>query len=72
MRKPDSEIFHLALKNINLRPVQSVFVGDNPVADIKGAKEAGLATVLLAPEDDLECPSADYHCKDLYELEQLF
>ena len=45
MRKPDSEIFLLALSKIQSRSETTLFVGDNPSIDIKGAINAGLVSV---------------------------
>ena len=41
-RKPHQRIFELALANWYLLPSEAAMVGDNLVADIKGAKDAGL------------------------------
>ena len=41
--KPDPRIFRDALKAMGLRePQQAMFIGDNPVADIDGAKRLGM------------------------------
>lgn len=45
LRKPDSAIFHLALKQLKVSPEQALFVGDDPVADIQGANHAGIKAV---------------------------
>ncbi len=45
VRKPDSRIFDRALKRLDVPAVQSIFVGDNPEADIRGAKNAGMKAV---------------------------
>ena len=47
IRKPDPEIFHLALSRINSSNETTLFVGDNPLWDIKGAIDAGLTSVWL-------------------------
>lgn len=41
-RKPDRRIFEMAAKGLGARPSNLVHVGDNPEADIWGAKCAGL------------------------------
>ncbi len=43
VRKPDSEIFRRALTRLALHPDEAVYVGDHPVTDIQGARDAGLA-----------------------------
>lgn len=47
IRKPDPGIFKLALAKINSSPNTTLFVGDNPVVDIKGANDSGLISVWL-------------------------
>lgn len=42
--KPHPEIFALALAALDADPGRTVFVGDNPVADMEGAKVAGMWT----------------------------
>jgi putative hydrolase of the HAD superfamily len=48
IRKPHPEIFHLALSRINSNNETTLFVGDNPLWDIKGAIDAGLIPVWLS------------------------
>jgi putative hydrolase of the HAD superfamily len=45
VRKPEPEIFHRALRRLGVGAEDSVFVGDNPEADIDGAKRAGMKAV---------------------------
>lgn len=45
LRKPDYEIFNLALSELNLQAMEAWFVGDHPVADMVGASRAGMTTV---------------------------
>lgn len=47
-RKPHPRIFELALSNWYLLPSEAVMVGDNPDADIRGAKNAGLYAVWIS------------------------
>jgi HAD superfamily hydrolase (TIGR01662 family) len=46
-RKPSQEIFQKALKAISVDASRTVFVGDTPSMDVKGAKNAGLRVVLI-------------------------
>lgn len=46
-RKPDREIFLRAVAGLGTAPAATLFVGDNPVADIRGAHQAGLRTAWL-------------------------
>ena len=45
-KKPDLEIFNLALNSAGLEPEKVIFVGDAEV-DVKGSKKAGMIPVLL-------------------------
>jgi len=45
--KPHSEIFHYALEKLKIKSHESLFVGDNPEADYKGAETAGLKPLLI-------------------------
>lgn len=48
VRKPNPEIFQLALLRINSINKTTLFAGDNPLWDIKGAIDAGLIPVWLS------------------------
>ena len=48
-RKPDRRIFEAALIAAGLEATETMFVGDSPVADIKGAAKAGMISVLKDP-----------------------
>jgi len=48
-RKPSKRIFEIALQKAQLQPDQTLFVGDSPRADIKGANQAGMISVLKDP-----------------------
>jgi putative hydrolase of the HAD superfamily len=45
LRKPDRRIFELALHRIGVAAHETIFVGDNPIADVDGARNAGLIAV---------------------------
>jgi putative hydrolase of the HAD superfamily len=47
--KPDRAAFVTVLDRLGARPERSVFVGDDPDADIVGASRAGMRTIYLAP-----------------------
>jgi putative hydrolase of the HAD superfamily len=44
--KPHSDIFNTALECLGTSPEETIFIGDNPVADIAGAQAAGMQAVL--------------------------
>lgn len=48
--KPDPEIFSRALKLMNLKPSEVVYVGDDPERDWKAASDAGLSIFRLDRE----------------------
>lgn len=50
VEKPSLEIFNIALDNLSLDPDEVIFVGDSPVSDYWGAKEAGLYAILIDRE----------------------
>ena len=68
-RKPDKEIFEFACRKIGADISNSIFVGDNPVADMKGAKNAGMKTIYVPSDDKHElCEYADSTFYDLSDL----
>jgi putative hydrolase of the HAD superfamily len=50
LRKPDPRFFEMCLRRTRVHPDQAVLVGDSLEYDIKGAKEAGIRTILLCVE----------------------
>lgn len=67
-RKPDPRIFRLALERLGRTAEETVFVGDNPDADIAGAKGAGLRAVWMRNPHWPECGAADASCDRLRDL----
>jgi len=45
-RKPHKTPYNKALKELKIKSSETLFVGDNPQRDIKGANEVGMITVL--------------------------
>lgn len=72
MAKPDPGIFQLACNRLGAAPACCVFVGDNPVADIRGAASVGMYTIYI-PGDYFgpRCPTADATCNDFKLLPDL-
>jgi putative hydrolase of the HAD superfamily len=57
--KPDPAIFELALDAVGVDAAHTVFVGDMPPVDVRGARAAGVAPILVDPYDlhtDVGCP----------------
>ena len=61
-RKPSCHIFQDALEKLKARANEAIYIGDTPIEDIKGAKEAGLRTVFV--------PSQFNTFKDLSDSQQ--
>ena len=57
--KPDPGIFIEALRRAGCRPDEALFVGDTILADIGGANQAGLRSVLLWHRDDKPPPPGE-------------
>ncbi|GAA3055627.1 MULTISPECIES: HAD family hydrolase [Actinomycetes] len=55
--KPDAAIFHEGARQLGLAPEQCAYVGDNPVVDGAGAREAGLVSVLVDRRDLVDAPA---------------
>jgi putative hydrolase of the HAD superfamily len=76
--KPEREIYELALKKMNVRPEQTIFVGDGGSNELEGAKAVGMNTVLTeylllrcSNTDNSVKEFADYCIKDFTELEHI-
>ncbi len=61
-RKPSTKIFHDALNRLGVEAKDAIYIGDSPIEDIKGAKQAGLKTVFV--------PSQFNTLKDLVDSQQ--
>jgi putative hydrolase of the HAD superfamily len=46
-RKPHKKIFEEALRRLDVVPVETVYVGDSPLEDIKGAQALGMRTIFV-------------------------
>jgi FMN phosphatase YigB (HAD superfamily) len=73
VKKPHRRIFLAALRALNIRPQDTIFVGDKYALDVKGARRLGMITVLkvrvgMPPK---RRPRADYVIKHLTELPRL-
>ncbi len=69
--KPDARIFADACAHLQLAPEQILHVGDDPLCDVVGAREAGLRTAWMNRERlrwNEDMPAADL---ELHDLEQL-
>lgn len=50
VRKPAPEIFHLTLRQVGVAPEEAVHVGDDPVLDVQGARDAGMRVIQVTSE----------------------
>lgn len=70
-RKPSGKIFEDALHRLGVEAIEAVYIGDSPIEDIKGAKQAGLKTVFVPSQfnklEDLDesRQKPDFIAKDL-------
>ncbi|MEO8850426.1 MAG: HAD family hydrolase [Allobranchiibius sp.] len=48
--KPAREIFAVAVAAVGVSAEQVLHIGDNPIADVQGGQNAGLMTLLVAPD----------------------
>ena len=67
IKKPHSEIFQKALKQLNVLANESMFVGDHPENDVRAAKDVGMLGVW---KKDIQWNNveADFMIEDLNEL----
>lgn len=76
-RKPSAKIFNETLKRLHMKPAQTIFVGDSPLEDIKGAKNVGMKTVFIPSQffsvQDLKRAQqkSDFIIEDLHELSSI-
>jgi putative hydrolase of the HAD superfamily len=68
LKKPDPEIFRRAVNQLEVTARETVFVGDNPTADILGAQAVGMPAVWKRVPFWDDCPTADAVCDDLAQL----
>jgi len=61
-RKPHPKIFNEALKRLKVSAHETIYVGDSPLEDVKGAKTVGMKTVFVS--------SQFYSTENLYESQE--
>ena len=69
--KPHRGIFDYALDSAKVRGPESVMIGDNPVTDITGAKEAGIDQIYYNSRDCNDTTEPTFSINDLLELKEL-
>lgn len=76
--KPQTEIYNLALKRMNVNAEKCIFIGDGGSDELKGAKELGIKTILtgcLFKRDEEQLYAlkefADYYIEDFNEIKNI-
>ena len=69
MRKPQPEIFLYVCTQFDCNPSDCIFIGDNPIADIAGAKNVGMCTIFFNSNNQQNCFIADEQFQYFYDLE---
>jgi HAD superfamily hydrolase (TIGR01509 family) len=70
--KPHALIFQTALERLNCLPEKTVFVGDNPVRDMAGARALSMPHIWLnAHSDQKPCCEGDPVIRSFVELENI-
>lgn len=60
--KPDERAFSALLSELDATPAETVYVGDNPETDVRGATDAGMRAVQVVYDDGPDPhPAADAH-----------
>jgi len=76
-RKPGTEIYLEAARRAGVDPARSVYVGDNPIRDVEGTRNAGfaMAIILIDPAAPVEIPADGnrpdriiHQCSDLLDI----
>jgi putative hydrolase of the HAD superfamily len=68
--KPDPRIFEIAIEEAGVPPDQILYIGDNPVDDIQGAKNVGIDAILIN-RPGREPGKAPITIDSLFEIEKL-
>lgn len=70
LRKPDPAIYLYACTQLGCSPSDCIFIGDNPIADIEGAKKVGMQTIYFHPAITLHPSLSDASIHHYDELEE--
>jgi putative hydrolase of the HAD superfamily len=74
--KPEREIYEISLRQLSVKPEESIFIGDGGSRELEGAKKLGITTVFIAglirelwPEKiEARKKLADFAIEDIIEL----
>ena len=67
-QKPDPRIFNLALKRANSIAQESIMIGDNLFADVRGAKNVGMEAIYFNPENEPHTENIQFEVNNLSEI----
>lgn len=66
--KPNKIIFLLATELLNVRPANTIFVGNDPKCDIEGAKSVGMIAIQKVSKEFSKSEKADFVIKKIREI----
>jgi len=69
--KPSEIPFFRAVSELDVRPENACYIGDNPVIDFEGAKKAGLITIRLRKGEFLNIASQNYVEYEINQIAEL-
>jgi putative hydrolase of the HAD superfamily len=70
-QKPDKRFFYHALSSVNAKKTESIMIGDDPEADITGARQAGIDQVFFNPDGNAHDLDATYEIRTIEELKDI-
>ena len=70
-RKPNPDIFHLAMEKAGAEVAESIMIGDNLGSDIQGAKNVGMDHVWFNPNRTFTSVKVQHEIENLLELKSL-
>lgn len=67
--KPDPRLFTLVCTLLDILPAETVYIGNDPETDVKGAKQIGMQAILLDREarNKNQEPKPDFYATNLWE-----
>jgi len=68
-RKPDPRLFTIACTLLEITPAETVYIGNEPETDVKGAKQINMKAILLDrnSENQNPEPKPDFYATNLWE-----
>jgi putative hydrolase of the HAD superfamily len=70
--KPDGKPYTLCIERLGVSAKDTVFVGDKPYTDIKGANGVGMRSILVKRREWLDADRPTYTVKSLSEIPAIF